>query len=140
MSERTPEPQNEMENPMENPEFLSSAAISAHETHNNTNCRLSSEKATVAMVKVVCAEGSNKKSWKLSTYADLKERLRNKRPDDILAELDAVDVLTLGCRSDPVSAKDVDDQVAFSELGYYGGALPISSTFKYDLITVPIQS
>ena len=61
-------------------------------------------------------------------------------PERILEELDAVDVLTLGCKSDPVPAKDVDDQIAFSELGYYGGSLPMSTTFKYDLITVPIYS
>ena len=46
------------------------------------------------MVKVVCQEGSNKKTWTLSTYEDLKKKLHNMNPQKILEEIDAVDVLT----------------------------------------------
>ena len=66
--------------------------------------------------------------------------MRNKNPEEIIEMMDAVDVLTLACRSDPVSAKDVDDQYAFSELGYYGGALRMTDSFKHTMITVPIEN
>ena len=69
--------------------------------------------ATAAMVRVVCAEGSNKDTWKFSTIKDLRERLKGKSPDEILNDLDAVDVLTWGCRSSPVPVKEVDDKFAF---------------------------
>ena len=61
-------------------------------------------------------------------------------PQQILEEIDAVDVLTLGCKSDPVPAKDVDDQLVFSEMGYHAGTLKMTDTFKDDLITVPIYN
>ena len=129
---------------MKNLKFSSSAAISAHKTHHNTNtCRALPERlkaATEAMVKVVCVEGSNKENWRLSTFKELKERLKGKSSEEILDQLDAVDVLTLGCKSDPVSVKDVDDKVAFTEVGYYKGALKITDALKYDEIDVPIQN
>ena len=59
-------------------------------------------------MKVVCAEGSNKETWRLSTLKELRERLKGQSSEEILDQLDAVDVLTLGCKSDPIFVKNVE--------------------------------
>ena len=79
VSERT------FESRVEKIKVLSSAAISAHKTHKPLiTWKAPKGAATAAMVKVVCAEGSNKDTWKLSTLKDLREQLRDKKSDEIL--------------------------------------------------------
>ena len=79
MSERT------FESRVEKIKVLSSAAISAHETHRTPRTRKAPVRAaTAAMVKVVCAVGSNKDTWKLSTLKDLREELQGKDIGEIM--------------------------------------------------------
>ena len=70
------------------------------------------------MVRVECAEGSNKDTWKFSSIKDLRERLKEKNPDEILNDMDAVDVLTLGCRMSPLPVKELDEKVAFHDVAH----------------------
>ena len=135
MSERTFEPRTE------NDKIFSSAAISAHETHKTPRTRKAPVRAaTAAMVKVVCAEGSNKDTWKLSTLKDLREELQGKDPSEIIRCLDAVDVLTLGCRTNPIPVKDIDDHATFIDVAHYKGARKITEALRDDVITVPIAT
>ena len=92
------------------------------------------------MVRVSCRDGNNKKTWRLSTYEDLKRRLQGLGPQQVYEDIDAVDVLTIGCRSDPVPACEVNDHAAFSSIGYYAGGLSMTEALRDDLITVPIVS
>ena len=77
------------------------------------------------MVRVFC-EKSNKEFWNFSTIEDLKRILKDKTKDEIVEVVDAVDILTLGCRTNPTRVKDIDDNVTFSGVGCYKGARKIT--------------
>ena len=118
--------------------FLS-VAILDHQTHQEPNtCEALSKAAIAAMVRVVCAEGSNKDTWKFSSIQDLREWLKGENPDEIPSEMDAVDVLTLGCRMSPVPIKFLDERAAFHDVAHYRGARRITEALMEDEINVPI--
>ena len=53
-------------------------------------------------------------------------------PQQVYDEVDAVDVLTIGCGTDPVPACEVDDYRVYADYGYYAGALRITEALKDD--------
>ena len=91
-------------------------------------------------MRVECAEGSNKDTWRFSSIKDLRERLKEKNPDEILNDMDAVDVLTLGCRMSPLPVKELDEKVAFHDVAHYRGARRITEALLEDQINVPIHN
>ena len=54
------------------------------------------------------------------------EERKGKPREEYLPTLDAVDVLTIACRSDPVPVKDVKE-TEFTDQGHYCGANGICS-------------
>ena len=96
-----------------NSDSLLSVAISDQPHRVPNICEALLKAATAAMVKVVCAEGSNKETWKFSSIQDLREWLKEQDPDEIPSDFDAVDVMTLGCRTSPIPIKLLDEQATF---------------------------
>ena len=107
--------------------FFSSVDVWAHKAHSISNtCRAFSKVVSGAMVKVMCAEGSDKETWRFSTIKELREQLIDQTQDEIVDVLDVVDVLTLGCRSSPIPVKSINDKDAFTSIGHYKGTKKIT--------------
>ena len=111
--ERTLGPRGEKKNS----DSLLSVAIS--DQPHQVLCEALFEEATAAMVKVVCAEGSNKETWRFSSSQDLREWLKENSPDELPSDIDAVDIMTLGCRTSPVPIKFLDEQAVCHSVAHY---------------------
>ena len=119
--------------------FLS-VAISAQKAHVIPDTYKALSKAAIgAMVRVLC-ENSNQEAWKFSKLKDLRKDLKDKTQDEIIELMDAVDVLTIGCRTNPIPVQDIDDAATFSCAGCYKGAREITEILLKDKIVVPVYS
>ena len=99
-----------------------SVAISAQKAHAIPDTyKTLSKSAAGAMVRILC-EDSNKEAWKFSKLKDLRKDLKDKTQDEIIELMDAVDVLTIGCRTNPIPVQDMDEAATFSRVGCYKGA------------------
>ena len=120
---------------------LSSVAISAHARHDVLTIqqapRSSLVVATEAMVRVV--KEFKRNDWRFSTFQELKEDLKDLPKEDYLESLDAVDVLTLACKTDPLPVEKLGEET-FEEYGCYRGSVPIIDSVLGDIIEVPCFS
>ena len=91
------------------------------------------------MVRVLCETGGDKNNWKFSTFNDLKKELKGKSKAAYLKTLDAVDVLTLGCKTDPIPPRDIQDET-FDKYGHYRGSWAIIDSVLKDVIDVPFYN
>ena len=71
-----------------------------------------------------------------STYKELKQELENKNRREYLESLDAVDVLTLACRTNPYPVEELSD-ATFTNYGVYCGFNDITDVLLGDAVTVP---
>ena len=93
------------------------------------------------MVRILCADSNEEAwAWKFSKWEDLKRDLKDKTQEEIIEFMDAVDVLTLACRTNPIRVKDISDAVAFACAGCYKGARKITEVLLEDKIVVPIYN
>ena len=119
---------------------LASVAISALSRHNASTIRQappdSLEVAVGAMVKVV--KGGRRNDWKFSTFQDVITRDVNAVSNkEYFESLDAVDVLTIACGTDPCPAEKLDDKT-FKNYGVYCGGTRFVQPLLDDMINVPM--
>ena len=79
-----------------------------------------------------------KDEYEFSSLKELETELRDLSPDKYLKKLDAVDVLSLACQTDPILAETVYEDF-FEKYGFYRGYVPIIDSVLGDMIKVPLE-
>ena len=85
------------------------------------------------------ARQDDEEDWHIASYEETELRLRH---DLKQKKIHAVDVISIGTKSDPVPIKDLDDEkfmASFEDEGVYCGQNPIISALKKDTFKVKLE-
>ena len=85
------------------------------------------------------AKQDDEDDWHIASYEETEVRLRH---DLKQKNVHAVDVVSIGTKSDPIPMKDLDDEkfmTGFEDEGVYCGQNPIISALKKDTFKVKLE-